>query len=745
MDHLRRRVFRVSFARGVLLVTEHLAGETLARLTDAMRAAGRRLDPRVACAIVVDVLRALHRAHEAKNEFSEPLGIVHGNLSQENILVGVDGAAHLVDFGVARAVRAVHPARRPPIKDRRYMAPEQLRGGAATRATDVWGAAVVLWEALAGEPLFRADDEATLSRAVLGEPIRDPSELAPGVPPTLDASVRRGLERDPKRRFATAGEMAGAIERALPLASPAEIGACVERECGEAIAKRAERYEIDGAPARGAPNTPIVPSSEFLADALERSRSKPAPPTRSRSGVPSSDTLQPAEVAQVRGKPLPAPAAPASIARRSATLAGAIAIGFLAAGVARVSIPGYAKRRAIAAAAARGVSVTIDDATGGFGSVTFHGVAASVLDVPGTRATASELEIELRWLRPERATLRHAEVSIDGAFSRTLALATLWFEGHGARGSAEDGEGVRVVVPSAHVLWSHAFGEDGEIEAAEVTGDLVPAASARVGDEFQLTTSKLTLRSKAGAIGPWRVDLERDVDALNARIAFDPPVPDGPRARVTRMRTGKTSIDVNVPRSPLYRIGLPPAVLAHFHEVPDQAELALHYVRTPDDRVDAGFAATLFGFHAPPFAGPVDVKIAGSVAGGAPGPLELQGGTLFIGPVRATLAGPVVFADSVRGTLTWKAAPIPCAQLLPRSDHAATDLEAQLGALGAGRADLASAGIDVTALAQSIGLARVSGNLAASGTFVFDSSDPSATAFTATGKNSCGISLFDGK
>jgi hypothetical protein len=727
----------------VLVVTEFVTGENLARLGEAVRtSSGKRFDPSVACAILAGVLHGLHAAHDAKNEFSEPLGIAHGDVSPRNILVGTDGVPRLIHFGVAKAFQQMPQTRRPPTKGKLpYMAPEQIRGVAPTRASDVWGAAVVLWELLTGEPLFHADGDDALAQCVLRAPIRDPSELAPAVPPALDAIVRKGLDRDPKQRFATAGQMAAAIEQALPLAPPSEVGATVERACGEAIATRAERIrESESAPAtQGLAATPIVPSREFIADALWGGQDKAHPRL-----APPDLRPEPADVAQVFAK-RQSPEVPRSgAARRWGIGAGAVGVaGLLVFGAALFSIPWYAKERVIATAAARGISVTIDDATGGFSGVTFHGVTASVPEVPGARAAISDLEVELRGLEPEKATLGHAEVSLDGPPSKTLALAALWYAHH--QGSARDARsdnGVRVVVPSAHLVWSHAFGEDGKIEAADIAGDLAPATSNRIGDEFQFTTSKLIVTSNAGAIGPWRIDLERDPDALHARIAFDPPVPDGPSAMITRMTTGKISVDVNIPRSPLDRIGIPPSALAKFHHVPDQAEVKMRYTHTLDDRVDASLMATIFGIHVPPFTGPVDVKISGALAGSASGPLDLQGGTLTVGPVHAAVLGPVLLQDGVRATLTWKTVPIPCAQLLPKSEHAATDLAGQLGALGAGGGDLTALGIDVTALAQSAGLARVSGSLSESGTLVFDSNDLSGMTFAATGKNSCGISLF---
>jgi len=735
----------------LLLVMDYVQGETLARLAAALHAASDRLDPRLACAILVGILHGLHAAHEAKNEFSEPLGIVHRDVSSQNILVGVDGVPRLVDFGVAKAMGQMQETRGHQIKGKLpYMAPEQLRGATVTRVTDVWAAAVVLWETLTAEPLFHADSDAALVHGILSIPIRNPSEVAPWVPAPLDAIVRKGLERDPSRRFATAREMATAIEQVVPLALPSEIAACVERACGETLAKRAEIIrEIESTSVRRAlPATPIVPSSEFIADALWADTGNAVPPLPGASPTSLKSSVRPTQPAEVAAVVPPSPLAPASSARSWGIRAGTFVVLTLCAfGASLLFAPWYAKRRAIANAEARGVSLSIDGATGDFSSVTFHGVAANVLDVPGAHATVSELEIELSWLRPVRATLHHAELKLDGPVAKTLALVALWYTNHsaGADTSTDTGAGVRVVVPAAHVSWFHAFGEEGRIDADEVTGELVPTTSTRVGDDFQFTTSKLTLTSKAGSIGPWRVDLSRDPDALNARVAFDPPVPDGPSAMLTRMTTGKTSMEINVPRSPLYRLGIPPTVLADLHQVPDQAELKLHYARTSDDRMDATFAATFFGLHAPPLAGPLDVKIAGSIAGNVSGPLDLQAGMLNMGPVRATLTGPIMLKDSLRATLAWKAAPIPCAQLLPKSEHAATDLAGQLGALSTGGGDLAALGLDVTALAQAAGFARTSGNLSASGMLVFDSSNVAGTAFTATAKNSCGLSLLGGR
>ena len=101
------------------------------------------------------------------------------------------------------------------------MAPEQL-GGKVTRATDVFAASVVMWEMLTGKGLFQGEDEGAILSKVLSAPIMAPAALRPDLPAEVNAIVMRGLDRDPGKRFATAREMALALERAGPIAHPSD-------------------------------------------------------------------------------------------------------------------------------------------------------------------------------------------------------------------------------------------------------------------------------------------------------------------------------------------------------------------------------------------------------------------------------------------------------------------------------------------------------------------------------------------
>ncbi|WP_437942500.1 serine/threonine-protein kinase [Sorangium sp. So ce341] len=241
------------------LVMDYVRGESLARLLRAARDRGAPAPIPVVASIACGALHGLHAAHEARSESGEPLGIVHRDVSPENVLVGVDGTARLLDFGIAKARGRLSTTRGGQIKGKlAYMAPEQILCGEVTRRTDVFAAGVVLWEALAGQRLFDGGDEAAILGAVLERPIPPPSSLAAHVPPALDAIVLRALERNADGRYPTARELAIAVEDAVPLASPRAVGEWVEELAGDALARRAARVaEIEGASA-AAPGSAAV-------------------------------------------------------------------------------------------------------------------------------------------------------------------------------------------------------------------------------------------------------------------------------------------------------------------------------------------------------------------------------------------------------------------------------------------------------------------------------------------------------
>jgi serine/threonine protein kinase len=225
----------------LFIVMEYVQGESLSRLIKTSSSQGSRIPPAYVATIMGGVLHGLHAAHEAKNERGEPLDVVHRDISPQNILVGTDGVARVLDFGVAKAAGRIQTTREGQLKGKlAYMAPEQI-SGIVGRGTDVYAASVVLWEALTGRRLFSGDNDAHVMKLVLENRIAAPSEHVPDLPPALDALVLRGLSREPADRFATAKEMALALEEALPPVAPSKIGAWVETTASKTLVDRSER------------------------------------------------------------------------------------------------------------------------------------------------------------------------------------------------------------------------------------------------------------------------------------------------------------------------------------------------------------------------------------------------------------------------------------------------------------------------------------------------------------------------
>jgi serine/threonine-protein kinase len=219
----------------LLIVMEFVEGESVLQLL-----AKTKVPPRIAAAIAHDTLCGLHAAHELSGDDGKSLGVIHRDVSPANILVGKDGLARILDFGVAKASGRAAPTKDGSIKGKvPYMPPEQLWGSDLDRTVDVYATSVVLWEMLTGERLFKGSNDAEAMTRVVEDEVRPPSALVPEAAP-LDEVVMRGLSRDPTKRYPTAKDMARALDKALALAPRLEIGDWVAEVAHVSLAKRAE-------------------------------------------------------------------------------------------------------------------------------------------------------------------------------------------------------------------------------------------------------------------------------------------------------------------------------------------------------------------------------------------------------------------------------------------------------------------------------------------------------------------------
>jgi eukaryotic-like serine/threonine-protein kinase len=225
----------------LFLVMEYVHGAPLSLLLGKMREAGRRAPLRVASSIANGLLLGLHAAHEATDEKGRALGIVHRDVSPQNVLVGADGSTRVLDFGVAKARGRLQASTgEGTLKGKLgYLAPEQIRGAEVGRSTDIYAAAVVIWELITARRLFPGDNEGHVLEQILVGYADPPSKWDPEIPEELDQAILRGLSSDPDKRFKSAREMAMAIERSVPAAPAMEVGEWVERTAFELLDARA--------------------------------------------------------------------------------------------------------------------------------------------------------------------------------------------------------------------------------------------------------------------------------------------------------------------------------------------------------------------------------------------------------------------------------------------------------------------------------------------------------------------------
>lgn len=238
----------VALDRELLVVMEYVHGESLSRLLRAANRQNVQVPPRIATAVLSQALYGLHAAHDATNERGEPLQIVHRDVSPQNIVVGSDGVTRVVDFGVAKAAGRLQETREGQLKGKiRYMAPEQLKRGPVDRRADVYAAGVVAWEALTGKRLFEGENEWQIATSIMEGVTEAPSKHHDSASPELDAVILKALSVNPDERYASAFDMATALEDTVAPATPREVSKWVHEIAKEALVLRSAKLKaIEG-------------------------------------------------------------------------------------------------------------------------------------------------------------------------------------------------------------------------------------------------------------------------------------------------------------------------------------------------------------------------------------------------------------------------------------------------------------------------------------------------------------------
>ncbi len=198
------------------IAMEYVHGRHLRQVADRTRHMALRFSIPRAVHICAEVAGALGHAHRL-TENGQPLGLVHRDVSPQNILISCEGQVKLTDFGIARAMNATGLTLPGTIKGKAaYMAPEQARGEPVDARADLFALGVVLWELVCGRPLFvRESDAATLAAVIGTQPIMPAREWNELVPEDLNEVIMSALERDREKRIGSAEEMAKRLNAAL--------------------------------------------------------------------------------------------------------------------------------------------------------------------------------------------------------------------------------------------------------------------------------------------------------------------------------------------------------------------------------------------------------------------------------------------------------------------------------------------------------------------------------------------------
>ena len=278
------------------LILDYVEGSTLSELISG----DRRAPVPIVVSILLDVLRGLQAAHSLVDEARQPLELVHGDISPQNVLVGIDGMARLTDFGSAIfANEGVARDSRPIATGKpAHMAPEQLRAEAVDARTDVFCIGVLMWNALTGQKLFAAETYDEVIIKVLRKKIPPPSTF--GSPAFLDEICLRALSRSRDGRYASADNMARDLLRIASdhkvLASLTEVGHWVRQESGEALGEQRRRIQVMFAganPSRGRVNTPLASRPTAATMVLDNQDPLQTPPLGATKSLPSRTVFLP--------------------------------------------------------------------------------------------------------------------------------------------------------------------------------------------------------------------------------------------------------------------------------------------------------------------------------------------------------------------------------------------------------------------------------------------------------------------
>ncbi|HLL55177.1 MAG TPA: protein kinase, partial [Myxococcaceae bacterium] len=211
------QTYDVGVMGGVAYITmEYVRGPDVKKLMTLARKAGVQVPISHVLRIVAETAAGLHYAHSYVDPTGKQHPMVHRDVSPHNILLSLDGAIKLSDFGIAKVQGEADNTRPGTFKGKiAYLSPEAIAGMQLDARSDVFALGVTLFELLTGRLPFRRENEAATLHAIMREPAPNLAKLNPAVPDDLSALVSRSMEKDPARRVQSAGEFHRELEAVM--------------------------------------------------------------------------------------------------------------------------------------------------------------------------------------------------------------------------------------------------------------------------------------------------------------------------------------------------------------------------------------------------------------------------------------------------------------------------------------------------------------------------------------------------
>jgi TonB family protein len=198
------------------IAMEYIDGYDLKNILKKAQERDQPLSVEIALFIASKIAAALDYAHRKRDFEDKEMGLVHRDVSPQNVLISEEGDIKLCDFGIAKAASKASHTQAGALKGKlQYMSPEQAWGRNIDKRSDIFALATVLFEMLTARKLFAGDNELSILEQVREARVTPPSEFNDEVTPQIDAIVLKALQKDPANRYQTAGEMQRDLDAVL--------------------------------------------------------------------------------------------------------------------------------------------------------------------------------------------------------------------------------------------------------------------------------------------------------------------------------------------------------------------------------------------------------------------------------------------------------------------------------------------------------------------------------------------------